>query len=141
MLMARPSMVTRKGTRDIPANEWIPFLANFTRENRGARAFLEVLCKGVGRLVATEDRRFEGISADAKDGENTVWIGFSSTPADPFAHGVHRATAIRVRPATVDSGAAIEVEAGDGTTTLLILSRPEESRPPCRSPGGSRPSL
>ena len=139
--MARPSMVTRQGTRDIPANEWIPFLANFTRENRGAHAFLEVLCKGVGRLVATEDRPFNGISADARDGENTVWIAFSSTADDLFTHGVHGATAIRVRLATVDSGAAVEIEAGDGTITLLILSRPEESRPPCRSPGGSRPSL
>jgi hypothetical protein len=125
-------MVTRQGTRDIPAYEWIPFLANFTRENRGAHAFLEVLCKGVGRLVATEDRPFDGISADPKDGEKTVWIAFSSTADDLFTHGVHRATAIRVRPATVDSGAAIEVEAGDGTTTLLILSRPEESALPCR---------
>ena len=139
--MAKPSMVTRQGTRDIPANAWIPFLANFTQENRGAHAVLEVLGEGVGRQVATEDRPFEGISADAKDGERTVWIAFSSTPGDLFAHGVHGATAIRVRPATGDSGATVEVEAQDGTTTLLVLSRPEEYALPAADPGENRPSL
>jgi hypothetical protein len=139
--MAKPSMVTLQGTRDIPVKEWIPFLANFTRENRGAHAFLEVLGEGVGRQVATEDRPFDGISADAKDGENTVWIAFSSAPDDLFTHGVHGATAIRVREATVDSGAAIEVEAGDGTTTLLTLSRPEEYALPASDPRENRPSL
>ena len=139
--MAKPSMVTRQETRDIPANEWIRFLANFTRENRGAHAVLEVLGEGVGRQVATEDRPFDGISADAKDGENTVWIAFGSDPDDHFTHGIYGATAIRVRPAMVDSGAAIEVDARDGTTTLLILSRPEQYAIPAAEPGESRPSM
>jgi hypothetical protein len=65
---------------------------NFTRENRGAHAVLKVLGEGAGRQVATEDRPFDGISADAKDGENTVWIAFGSTPDDLFTHGVHGAT-------------------------------------------------
>ena len=138
--MAKSSTVTRDRTRDIPANQWIQFLANFTREHRGAHAVLEVLGEEVGRQVATEDRPFEGISADVKDGENTVWIAFSSTPDGLFTHGVHGATAIRVRPATGDSGAAIEVEARDGTTTLLILSRPEEYALPAADPGENRPS-
>ena len=139
--MAKPSIVTRQETRDIPANEWIPFLADFTRENRGAHAVLEVLGEEVGRQVATEDRPFDGISADAKDGESTVWIAFGSAPDDHFTHGVHGATVIRVRPATGDSGAAIEVDARDGTTTLLILSRPEEYALPAADPGENRPSL
>ena len=138
--MAKSSIIT-EGTRDIPANEWIPFLANFTRENRGAHAVLEVLGEGVGRQVATEDRPFDGISVDAKDGENTVWIAFGSTPDGLFTHGVHGVMAIRVRAATVNSGAAIEIEARDGTTTLLILTRPEEYALPAADPGENRPSL
>src|ERR1700739_3806992 len=98
MLMANPSMVTRQETRDIPANEWIGFLANFTRENRGAHAVLEVLGEAVGRQVATEDRPFDGISADAKDGENTVWIALGSDPDDHFTHGISGATGLRGRP-------------------------------------------
>lgn len=140
--MARPSVVTGQGsTRDIAADEWVPFLDAFTRENRGAHAVLEVLGEGVGRQVATEDRPFDGISADTKDGERSVWITFGSTAADNFTHGVHGVTAIRVRPATVDSGAAVEVEARDGTTTLLVLSRPEEYALPPAGTGENRPTL
>ena len=94
----------------------------------------------MGRQVETEDRQFDGISADAKDGESTVWITFGSTPDGLFTHGIHGATAIRVRPATVDAGAAIEVDARDGTTTLLILSRPEEYALPAADSGENRPS-
>lgn len=138
--MAERSRITRQETRDIPANDWIPFLANFTRENRGAHAVLEVFGEGVWRQVPTEDRPFDGISADAKDGENTVWIAFSSAPDNHFTHGVPGATAIRVRPATADSGVAIEVGARDGTTALLILSRPAEYALPAADPGEKRPS-
>jgi hypothetical protein len=57
------------------------FSADFTRENRGAHAVVEVLGPDVGYNVQTEDRPFDGIAADVKDGEDTVWITFGSTPA------------------------------------------------------------
>lgn len=140
--MAKPSAGRGPGaTRDIEPAEWVPYLAEFTRENRGAHAVLEVLGEGVGRQVATEDRPFDGISVDAKDAERSVWISFASTPGGTFTHGVHGVTAIRVRPATVGSGPAVEVESRDGTTTLLMLSRPEEYALPPASPGENRPSL
>ncbi len=141
--MAKPSVVTDQGsTADIAADKWIPFLDAFTRENRGAHAVLEVLGEEVGRQVATEDRVFDGISADTKDGERSVWITFASTTvADNFTHGVQRVTAIRVRPATVHFGAAVQVEAGDGTTTLLILSLPEEYALPPAGSGENRQTL
>jgi hypothetical protein len=123
--MAKPS-TTKTNTREIPANDWIPVLAAFTRDNRGAHAVLEVLGEEIGRQVATEDRPFDGISADTKDGESSVWIAFGSTPDDHFTHGIHGVTAIRMRAASADSGAAVEIESRDGTTTLLMLSRPED---------------
>ena len=101
----------------------MPYLAEFTRENRGAHATLEILGEGVGRQVATENRPFEGISSDVKDGERTIWISFGSKSQENFTHGVHGVTAIRVREATVESGPAMEIDSEDGTTTLLILGR------------------
>ena len=125
--MAKPSPVSGQGiTREIPTDEWIPFLAAFTRENRGAHARVEVLGEGVGRQVAIEDRPFDGIAADVKDRERSVWIAFGSSPAGQYTHGVHGVTAIRVREATVAHGAAVEVDSRDGATTLLTLSKPED---------------
>ena len=112
-------------TQEIDRGQWSAFLAEFTRENRGAHARLEVLGGDVGRLVETENRPFDGISADVKDAESAVWITFASGPEDHLAHGIQNVKAIRVREPIGESGPALEVLAEDGTTTLLELSLPE----------------
>jgi hypothetical protein len=56
---------------EIEPDRWIPFLAEFTRENRGAHARLEVLAVDQGYQVETENRPFDGVSADAKDVSTT----------------------------------------------------------------------
>lgn len=112
-------------TQHIGKEQWSAFFADFTRENRGAHARLEVLGSEVGHQVLTEDRPFDGISADLKDGEQSVWITFGSTTEDHFTHGVHNVTAIQVRSPVGESGAALEIIARDKTATLLELSRPE----------------
>jgi hypothetical protein len=110
---------------EIAEDQWITFFAEFTRDHRGAHARLEVLGADVGYQVETENRPFDGVSTDVKDGEHAVWITFGSTPADHLTHGVQSVTAIRLRPPAGEAGAALEVEAKDGTRTVLELSRPE----------------
>lgn len=113
------------GTRTIAEDQWIPFLAEFTRENRGAHARLEVLGSESDHYVV-EDRPFEGISSDIKDGEHAVWIDLGTTPEDHLTHGVESATAILVRLSVPPLGPALEIVSKDGTKTLLQLSLPEE---------------
>jgi hypothetical protein len=91
-------------------DEWIAFLADFTRRNRGAHGRLEVLGGDTGYQVETEDRPFNGVAADVKHGEHTIWISFGSTPSDHLAHGVHGAVAVYALPASKRSG---EVFAAD----------------------------
>jgi hypothetical protein len=119
-------MPNRQITRDIRPDEWIPFLAEFTRENRGAHARLEIVGADadVGYQVETENRTFDGISVDDKNGERAVWIAFGSSAADHLTHGADRATAIRTLSASGISGAILEVETADGVKTILILSNP-----------------
>jgi hypothetical protein len=112
-------------TQEITPDQWIAFFAQFTRENRGAHARLEVLGAEVGYQVETEDRPFDGISTDVKDGERTVWISFGSTPDDHLTHGVHQVTVVRVLPPIGEAGAVVEAVSKDGTRTVLELSRPE----------------
>jgi hypothetical protein len=114
-----------KTTREIRKEQWIQFLAEFTRENRGAHARVEVLGPDVGYQVETDNRPFDGISTDIKDNERAVWITFGSTTTDHLAHGVQNVAAIRMRPPVGGSGATVEVVAKDGTRTVLELSRPE----------------
>jgi hypothetical protein len=113
------------GTQEIGKDQWLPFLAELTRENRGAHARVEVVGPDVGYQVEIDKRPFDGISADVKDNEQAVWITFGSTTADHMTHGVQNVTAIRIRPPVGDSGAVLEVVARDGTRTLLELTHPE----------------
>jgi len=61
---------------EIGIDQWTPFLATFTRENRSAHARVEVFGGEVGYQVETENRPFDGISADVKDNEHIVWMSF-----------------------------------------------------------------
>ena len=124
------------GTGDIaiPRDRWAAFFAEFTRENRGAHAVVEVLGADVGYNVQTEDRPFDGIAADVKDGEDTIWITFGSESDDHLTHGVHNVAAIWVRPPAGLKGNAVLIEAIDGGKTLLELSRPEDyALPPAKT--------
>jgi hypothetical protein len=102
---------------EIGQDQWIPWLAEFTRENAGARARVEVMGPGIGHQVVTEDRIFAGVAADVRDGERGIWISFGALDGNHFTHGVQAVTALR------GAGGVLEIESGDGTKTVLRLSR------------------
>jgi len=81
-----------------------------------------VLGPDIGYQVQTDDRPFDGIAADLKDGEHAVWISFGSTNKNHFTHGVQNVRAIRVRLPAGQSGPALEFTAQDGTSTVFELS-------------------
>lgn len=125
--MTTSGSAPKRQTQEVSQDRWTAFLAEFTRENRGAHARLTVIGSDtdVGAQVETEDRPFDGVSADVKDRERTVWIAFGSTATDHMTHGVHGARAIRTLLPTGSGGPVLEVESADGTKTLLELSGPE----------------
>jgi hypothetical protein len=127
--MTKPEASARKSP-EIEVDRWLPFLEQFTRENRGAHARLEVFGSEVGYQVATENRPFDGAWADVKDGERAIWMAFGSTPSDRQTHGIPDAAAMRFLPPGHESGAVLEVEGKDGTITLLELTRPDAFRLP-----------
>jgi len=126
--MNKASARSREGTTQlIEPNQWNSFLTNFTKEYRGAHARLDVIGKdgGVGYQVETDDRPFDGVSADTKDGECGVWIIFGSTPENHLTHGISSVASIWVLRPVGQGGAVLEVEARDGTRTVLELTSPE----------------
>jgi hypothetical protein len=121
VISARPDFLR------ISQDRWIQFLDDFTRQNRGAHARVEIIGANaeVGYQVETENRPFDGVSADIKNGESAVWITFGSTKEDHITRGVDQAMAIHVSPATDSRGAMLEVEAADGSRTILELTLPD----------------
>jgi len=124
--MTKPTPFPSHGaTQEIRLDQWIPFFAQFTREYRGAHARLDVFGPDVGYQVETEDRPFDGIAADVKDGARSVWITFGSKPADHLTHGVHDVSAVRLLRPAGPAGPALEIEVPDGTKSVLELTEPE----------------
>jgi hypothetical protein len=122
-------------TQQIEPDQWNLFLSNFTRDYRGAHGRLEVIgVEEVGYEVETENRPFDGVSADIKDRERSVWISFGATPDDHLAHGIHGATVIRLVPPSNGKGPVLEVDARDGSMTVLELSLPQEFALPPGNP-------
>ena len=135
--MSKSTAVPQRGnTQKIQPDQWTTFLAKLTRDYRGAHARLEVLGSEVGYQVETENKPFEGVSADLKNGAHAVWITLGSTPADHLTHGIQDVTAIWARQPTGQAGPALEVERRDGTKTVLELSHQEAFAlpPPQASP-------
>jgi hypothetical protein len=110
----------------IPKDEWILFLADFTQRNRGAHARLEIIGNETGYLVETENRPFDGVSADVKDGEDTVWISFGASADDSLAHGVQRVVTLYALRGADGSGEVLAGESRDGSRTVLYLSSPAD---------------
>jgi Family of unknown function (DUF5335) len=105
--------------QEISKDRWNSLFASITEEFRGAHARVEVYGAEIGDQVETENRPFQGIAADDKDGENVIWMDFGD-----LTHGVHGVKSLRMAPRVGDAGPVIEVEAEDGTTTLLTLANP-----------------
>jgi hypothetical protein len=136
--MANSRVAVKRGAtpdNEVARDQWILFCAEFTRQNRVAHVVLEVLGGDVGYQVETEDRPFDGVSADVKDWEDTVWITFGDTPEYHLAHSVSNVTAIHARPPAGLVGAALLIESQDGTKRLLELSSAEEY---ALSPAGAK---
>ena len=130
--MAKP-IRSQEDAQTISEEHRIPMVGSIYPENRGAHARLEVIgIDEIGYAVETEDRPFDGVSADTKDRERIVWFAFGAP--DHLTHGVQSVTAVRVLAPTGQRGAVLEVEAKDGSRTVLTLTRPEEFElPPVRS--------
>lgn len=121
------TLANQTNVQEIPLDRWIQFLAEFTRENRGAHARLEIIGADAdtGYQVETENRPFDGVSCDIKDRERTVWLTFGSTAADHLTRGIPQATVIRTLSPTAYQRVVLEIETADGTKNILYLTTPD----------------
>ncbi len=127
--MAQQAIATNAGADpatafEIERDRWVAFLADFTRENRGAPARLEVVGAELGHQVETEDLPFDHVSPDLEDDEEEVWITFGPETEDHLSCGIHNVRDIWVRLPSGETETLLELVANDGTKTVLHLNRP-----------------
>ena|SRR5579862_243856 len=114
-------------TREIAQSEWTAFLDAFSKEHQGLTATVQVVSPDVGVQEAAQGMPFAGISADTKGsqkGSITILLG---TEADDHAeHRIEAASRVWVKADGGSDGDAMEIEANDGSKTILQLHAPEE---------------
>jgi len=116
-------------TRDIPREQWIKFLDDFSRSHEGWIVTLEVLGSDIGDQEEANNLPLVGISADVKARENRVEIIVGGRPDADVTRFIERPKHVWVKESTLPGDEAIEVEAEDGIKTILNFHRirPEET--------------
>lgn len=111
-------------TREIPIEEWTEFLNDFTRRHDAWITSVELIDDpDLGTQMQFDQLAFIGASPDPKEGRcGAIEIIAASDLMDHVTHVVENPVAVRVREGEggVD---ALEIEAGNGSKTLVLLSR------------------
>jgi hypothetical protein len=107
-------------TREIPRDEWRSFFDIFSRQHEGWLATLEILGKDIGAQKEGEELPLAGVSLASRGNEaEAVSITLGSGPDNHVSHAIVGPTRVWLQQTTAGANAALEIEASDGTQTLL----------------------
>ena len=106
-------------TKEIPRTEWLKFFDEFSKQHQGWVVTVEVLSPEMGDQEEADGLALVGISADAKDGENRIEIMVGGEPEANLTRIIDNPKRVWVKQAEEEAHEAVEVEAEDGTKTIL----------------------
>lgn len=107
--------------QEIARHEWPHFLRHFSRLHSGAIVTMEVSGPPLGEIDAVLDQPLRGIS---KDGEDVLVHIEAGRRADHLGHRICKVRAIRLRQTGEGKDAALDIEAADGTRTVVRFRSP-----------------
>lgn len=107
--------------KEVSKRDWVRFLDDFTRDYQGCRVRVEVQDPESGPMVEALDLPLQGAAADHRRGAMgvAVIVGDEVTPA--LTRIVRDARRLRVEVTPAGNIAALEIDAGDGSKTLVRL--------------------
>ena len=106
--------------RDIPREEWVEFLDGFSSQHEGWLVTVEVLGEEIGAQVEAEEMTLEGVSADLKGGgPDVISIILVNRLKEHVTRNVTQPTHLRIEQTEGGADMALQIESGDGVTTLL----------------------
>jgi hypothetical protein len=114
-------------TIEIAQSEWTAALDAFSKENPGRLATIQVVSPDVGVQESVAGVPFVGISTDRKGSEaGSITIILGGDPDDQMEHLITGVTHLWIRTDEDPARAAVDIEAQDGSKTILQLSTPPE---------------
>jgi hypothetical protein len=106
-------------SKEIPREQWISFLDDFSKRHAGWVVTMEVLGSDLGDQEESAVLPLVGISADVKDGENRIEVMVGGRPDANLTHIIDGAKRVLLTQSEAEQHDAVEIESDDGTRTLL----------------------
>jgi hypothetical protein len=106
-------------TIEIPREAWVQHLDEFTTIHEGWLVSLDVLGPDLGAQPELHNLPLLGVSADRIDHDGTIAISVARSATEHFTHVVHGVTRIQVGQTDDGADAALQIESGDGTRTIM----------------------
>lgn len=107
-------------TVEIPREAWVRQLNEFTAIHEGWLVSLDVLGPELGAQPEIVNLPLVGVSADRiDDHDGTIAVSVMVSATGHFTHVIQGVTRIYVERADDGADAALEIESGDGTRTIL----------------------
>jgi hypothetical protein len=109
-------------TKEIARDQWLPFLNQFSKSHQGEIADVEIIGDAVGVQHESRGMPFVGISADDAGSEKgAIAVMLGTEPENHVEHIIAGVTRLWAKSGAGDSSDALEIEAGDGTKTIVQL--------------------
>jgi hypothetical protein len=106
-------------TVEIPKADWVEWLDRFTQVHDGWLVSVDVLRPDLGAQLEIDNLPLIGVSVDQVDNDGKIAISVARTSELHFTHVVHRVTRIYAEQTDSGADAALEIESGDGSKTIL----------------------
>ena len=105
---------------EIHQDAWDAALNAFTRVHDGWLVSVDLVTEA-GTRTAIHHLPLAGVSVDRRHGETAIVISTARSPSDHVTHVTAAATRVVLRKTDDGADAALEIESGDGATTVLTL--------------------
>jgi hypothetical protein len=113
---------TAMAVEQIPQEEWLEFLDDFSLKHEDEVATLEAYGPGTGDHVAAVSLPLMGVSADEHDGElGGISIALGAEAGDHLTHTITQPTEVWLQTDESEESEVLDIRSSDGTTTLLRL--------------------
>jgi hypothetical protein len=106
-------------TFEIPRKAWAERLNQFTAVHDGWLVSVDVLSPDLGAQRQIDNLPLLGVSADRIDHDGTVAVSVSRAGAGHLTHLIREVTRIYVERTDDGADAALQIESGDGTKTIV----------------------
>jgi Family of unknown function (DUF5335) len=109
-------------TAEIPRDGWDTFFNRFSQDHEMQFVAVEVMGREIGAQIEGRSLLLSGISAGDNKNES-IALSFDSVDGEHLTHIVNKPTHVWVQRSADKTDEALEIEAADGTKTLVRFPR------------------